>query len=270
MSLAKFEELTKTFFVISGPCVIESLSHTLKMAEWIKKIADSLKIPFIFKASFDKANRSSIDSFRGPGLHEGLEILRQVKNAFHLPILTDVHLPDQVSPVAEVADIIQIPAFLCRQTDLIVQAARSNRMVNIKKGQFVAPHDMQNVVEKCHSTGNHRLFLTERGSSFGYNNLVVDMRSFSIMNAFAPTIFDASHSVQLPGGGKVTGGDRRFIVPLAKAAVAAGAKALFIESHNEPDKALSDATNIFPVQELEALIKLLYPIYQQVQCSKKP
>src|SRR5215472_13848451 len=218
---------TGDLFLIAGPCVIESEEHALRMAEIIKGVARSLEFPFVFKASYDKANRTSVRSFRGPGLKEGLRILKKIKDELHLPVLTDVHETADVGKVAEVVDVLQIPAFLSRQTDLVVAAALSGRAVNIKKGQFVAPWDMQHAVEKCREAGNTQIFLTERGASFGYNNLVVDMRSLPIMRKFAPVIFDATHSVQLPsasenGDHTVSGGQPEFIPLLARAAVAAG------------------------------------------------
>src|SRR6202162_6254181 len=220
-------------FLIAGPCVIESEEHAIRMAEIIKGVTRALGIPFIFKASYDKANRTSIRSFRGPGIKEGLRILKKVKDEVHVPILTDVHETADVAKVAEVADILQIPAFLCRQTDLVVAAAMTDRVVNIKKGQFVSPWDMRHIVEKCRAAGNDKVFVTERGSSFGYNNLVVDMRSLAIMRKFAPVVFDATHSVQLPssaadGDHAVSGGQPEFIPVLARAAVAAGVDGVFI------------------------------------------
>src|SRR5579871_4020697 len=232
-------------FLIAGPCVIESEDHALRMAEIIKGVTRSLSVPFIFKASYDKANRTSVRSFRGPGLAEGLRILKKVKDEVHVPILTDVHQVGDVAKVAEVADVIQIPAFLCRQTDLVVAAAMTERAVNIKKGQFVSPWDMKHVVEKCRAAGNERIFVTERGSSFGYNNLVVDMRSLAIMRKFAPVVFDATHSVQLPsasgdGDHAVSGGQPEFIPLLSRAAVAAGVDGIFMEVHDNPKQARSD------------------------------
>src|ERR1700675_508037 len=220
-------------FLIAGPCVIESEDHAIRMAEIIKGVTRSLNLPFIFKASYDKANRTSLKSFRGPGLKEGLRILKKVKDEVHVPILTDVHEAGDVSTVAKVADILQIPAFLCRQTDLIVAAALSERVVNIKKGQFASPWDMKHAVEKCQASGNKRVFVTERGSSFGYNNLVVDMRALAIMRKFAPVVFDATHSVQLPSvsqedGNATSGGQPEFIPLLARAAVAAGVDGVFM------------------------------------------
>jgi 2-dehydro-3-deoxyphosphooctonate aldolase (KDO 8-P synthase) len=227
-----------SLFLIAGPCVIESEEHALRMAEIIKGVARGLEIPFIFKASYDKANRTSVRSFRGPGIKEGLRILKRIKNQLNIPILTDVHEAADVSKVAEVADVLQIPAFLSRQTDLVVAAALSGRAVNIKKGQFMSPWDMKHVVEKCRDAGNSQVFLTERGASFGYNNLVVDMRSLPVMRKFAPVVFDATHSVQLPSSqsdesGKATsGGQPEFIPVLSRAAIAAGVDGVFMEVHD--------------------------------------
>lgn len=236
---------------IAGPCVIECGEHCLFLAREIRKILGA----FVFKASFDKANRSSISSYRGPGLAEGLRILAEVKRQTGLPVLTDIHTPDQAAPAAEVCDILQIPAFLCRQTDLLVEAARTGRAVNIKKGQFVAPHDIGRAVAKAASTGNRRILLTERGSSFGYNNLVVDFRGLVIMREFGfPVVFDATHSVQLPGAqGESSGGAPQFIAPLTRAAVAVGVDGLFLEVHEDPDRALSDGANAFPLESLASL-----------------
>jgi len=250
-------------FLIAGPCVIESEDHALRMAEIIKGVTRSLDFPFIFKASYDKANRTSIRSFRGPGLKEGLRVLRRVKEQLHLPILTDVHQAADVSPVAEVADVIQIPAFLSRQTDLLVAAALSGRVVNIKKGQFMSPWDMRHAVEKCRDAGNTQVFLTERGASFGYNNLVVDMRALAIMRKFAPVVFDATHSVQLPSaqngepGATSSGGQPEFIPVLARAAVAAGVDGVFMEVHDNPKEAKSDGPNALESTKLRGLLKEL-------------
>jgi 2-dehydro-3-deoxyphosphooctonate aldolase (KDO 8-P synthase) len=249
-------------FLIAGPCVIESEDHAMFMAEVIKGVTRSLNFPFIFKASYDKANRTSMRSFRGPGLVEGLRILKKVKNEVHVPILTDVHEAADVPKVAEVADILQIPAFLCRQTDLIVAAAMSERVVNIKKGQFVSPWDMRHAVEKCRTAGNDRVFVTERGASFGYNNLVVDMRSLAIMRKFVPVVFDATHSVQLPsasadGDHAVSGGQPEFIPVLARGAVAAGVDGVFMEVHDNPKEAKSDGANALESTKLRAVLKEL-------------
>jgi len=258
---------TGNLFLIAGPCVIESEKHALFMAEVIKGVTRSLNVPFIFKASYDKANRTSIRSFRGPGLEEGLRILKKVKDEVHVPILTDVHEVGDVAKVAAVADILQIPAFLCRQTDLVVAAAMSERAVNIKKGQFVSPWDMRHVVEKCRQAGNDRVFITERGASFGYNNLVVDMRSLAIMRKFAPVVFDATHSVQLPsatsGDGDtpaVSGGQPEFIPVLSRAAVAAGVDGVFMEVHDNPKEAKSDGANALESTKLREVLKELLAI----------
>ena len=253
-------------FLIAGPCVIESEEHAIRMAEIIKGVARSLEFPFIFKASYDKANRTSVRSFRGPGLKEGLRILKKIKDELHLPVLTDVHETADVGKVAEVVDVIQIPAFLSRQTDLVVAAALSGRAVNIKKGQFVAPWDMRHAVEKCRDAGNSQVFLTERGSSFGYNNLVVDMRSLAIMRKIAPVVFDATHSVQLPssqaadGGPAVSGGQPEFIPVLARAAVAAGVDGVFMEVHDNPKEAKSDGANALESTKLRGVLKELQAV----------
>jgi 2-dehydro-3-deoxyphosphooctonate aldolase (KDO 8-P synthase) len=254
-------------FLIAGPCVIESEEHALRMAEIIKGVARSLNFPFIFKASYDKANRTSIRSYRGPGIKEGLRILRKVKDQVHIPVLTDVHQVADVAAVAEVVDVLQIPAFLCRQTDLIVAAALSGRPVNIKKGQFVSPWDMKHAVDKCRDAGNGQVFVTERGSSFGYNNLVVDMRSLTIMRKFAPVVFDATHSVQLPSSSEgdgdkpaASGGQPEFIPTLSRAAVAAGVDGVFMEVHDNPKEAKSDGTNALDTRNLRGLLKELQAV----------
>jgi 2-dehydro-3-deoxyphosphooctonate aldolase (KDO 8-P synthase) len=253
-------------FLIAGPCVIESEGHAIRMAEIIKGVARSLEFPFIFKASYDKANRTSIRSFRGPGLKEGLRILKKIKHELNLPVLTDVHETADVGKVAEVVDVLQIPAFLSRQTDLVVAAALSGRAVNIKKGQFVAPWDMQHAVEKCRDAGNTQVFVTERGAIFGYNNLVVDMRSLAIMRKFAPVVFDATHSVQLPSsqssddGPAVSGGQPEFIPLLARAAVAAGVDGIFMEVHDNPKEAKSDGANALESTKLRGVLKELLAI----------
>ncbi len=243
--------------LIAGPCVIESESHTLGIASKLKKIAAEMKIPLIFKASYDKANRSSIFSYRGPGIKKGLEILAKVKSRLELPVLTDVHTQEQASAAGQVADIIQIPAFLSRQTDLIKACALTGKPVNIKKGQFMAPGDMINAVEKARNFGNDKISLTERGVSFGYHNLVVDFRGLEIMKRTGcPVIFDATHSVQIPGGcGNKSGGDREFVMPLVKAACAVGVCALFLETHENPDKALSDGANSVDLKLLKKILK---------------
>ena len=248
--------------LIAGPCVIESRTGCLALAGKLAKLARAEKIPLIFKASYDKANRTSLKSYRGPGLIQGLEILREIKERFGLPILTDVHDKSEVAPAAAVADVLQIPAFLCRQTDLVLAAARSGRVVNIKKGQFLAPWDMQHVIAKIESTGNRRILLTERGASFGYNNLVADMRSLLIMRALGyPVIFDATHSVQLPGGaGDQSGGDGRFAPNLARAAAATGCDGIFMETHVNPTAALSDKANAIPFAALKKLWRQLIAI----------
>ncbi len=248
--------------VIAGPCVIESRDHCLSMAEKLKSVFSKVGIPFIFKSSFDKANRTSIHSFRGLKIDEGLKILDEVKKQFGIPVLTDIHLPEQALPVSEVTDIIQIPAFLCRQTDLLVAAGETGACVNIKKGQFVAPTDMKNIIEKIQSTGNRKILVTERGANFGYNNLVADMRSIPIMQEFGfPVIFDATHSVQRPSGlGNASGGDREMIPVLARAAVAAGCDGVFMEIHDNVENARSDAASQWPLQEAETLIKQLINI----------
>ncbi len=257
-------------FLIAGPCVIESEKHAIFMAEVIKGVTRSLNVPFIFKASYDKANRTSIHSFRGPGLAEGLRILKKVKDEVHVPVLTDVHEKDDVAKVAEVADILQIPAFLCRQTDLLLAAAMTDRAINIKKGQFVSPWDMRHAVDKCRSAGNDRIFVTERGSSFGYNNLVVDMRSLAIMRKFAPVVFDATHSVQLPSASHgdddraVSGGQPEFIPILARAAVAAGVDGVFMEVHDNPKEAKSDGPNALESTKLRGLLKELWALQRAV------
>ena len=265
-----------TLFLIAGPCVIESEEHALFMAEVIKGVTRSLSIPFIFKASYDKANRTSIKSYRGPGLTEGLRILKKVKDEVQVPVLTDVHEAADVIKVADVADVLQSPAFLCRQTDLVVAAAESGRAVNIKKGQFVSPWDMKHAVEKCRATGNHKVFVTERGSSFGYNNLVVDMRSLSIMRRFAPVVFDATHSVQLPSASHgdddqppASGGQPEFIPVLARAAVAAGVDGVFLEVHNNPKAALSDGANALESTKLRGVLKELLAVQKALDVVHK-
>ena len=246
-------------FLIAGPCVIESEAHARKMAERVARIAADCGVPYIFKASYDKANRSSVKAFRGPGLKEGLRILAKIKSDLHLPTLTDIHESAQAQSAAEVCDILQIPAFLARQTDLLLAAGKTGRIVNVKKPQFVSPWDMANVVEKIASTGNTDIIITERGSSFGYQNLVVDMRSFPILQKLGyPVVFDVTHSVQLPGGkGHASGGQPEFIEHLARAGVAAGIDGIFLETHDNPSEALSDGANALPLSQLPALLKRL-------------
>lgn len=252
--------------LISGPCVIESEEHTLRTAQKLKEITASLPIRLIFKASYDKGNRSSIHSFRGPGLQEGLRILEKVQKELDLPVTTDIHSPEEAVAAGQVCDIIQIPAFLCRQTDLVIASAKASRAVSVKKGQFMAPWDMQNVTEKISHCGNDNILLIDRGTTFGYNNLVSDMRSIPIMQGFGfPVCFDASHSVQLPGGlGSSSGGQRQFIPTLAQASIAAGANCIFMESHPSPAEAKSDSATVFDLKELPALLHKLIAIYQVV------
>src|SRR5216684_3255560 len=246
-------------FLIAGPCVIESEVHARAMAEKIAKIASDADMPYIFKASYDKANRSSLKGFRGPGLKEGLRILGKIKSELKVPILTDIHDASQAEPAAEVCDVLQIPAFLARQTDLLIAAGKTGRIINIKKGQFLSPWDMGNVAEKVASTGNTKILLTERGASFGYQNLVVDMRSFPIMQRTGyPVVFDVTHSVQLPGGqGHASGGQPEFIEPLARAGVAAGVDGIFLETHDNPAAAISDGANALPLSQLAGLLARL-------------
>ena len=254
------------FFLIAGPCVIENIELTALIAEDLKKVTARLDIPFIFKASFDKANRSSSHSFRGPGINEGLSILAEVKNTTGVKLISDIHLPEQAPVAAKTLDIIQIPAFLCRQTDLIHAACATGKPVNIKKGQFLSPAECRNILVKALESGNENVCITERGSSFGYNNLVVDFRSIPILQEMGtPVVFDATHSVQLPGGALTSsGGDRKFIPTLARAAMAAGANGLFMETHPDPDKALCDGPNSMPLEQMEALLTQLVAIRKAV------
>ncbi len=248
--------------LIAGPCVIEDETSLFHAAEKLKGISEELDIPLVFKASYDKANRSSVDAYRGPGLDKGLSLLRKVKERFDVPLLSDVHRFEEIGPASEVLDVIQVPAFLCRQTDFLVEVARSGKVVNIKKGQFMAPWDMKNVIGKVESAGNNQIMLTERGASFGYNNLVTDMRALPIMRSFGyPVVFDATHSVQLPGGmGAASGGQREFVAPLARAAVAAGIDALFMEVHEDPDRALCDGPNSVALDDIKSLLTKLKDI----------
>jgi len=256
-------ETNSGLFLIAGPCVIENEQHVFSLAQKLKTITSSRSIPFIFKASFDKANRSSLRSYRGPGLTQGLNILAKVKKEFQVPIISDIHEPGQAQPAAEVLDIIQIPAFLCRQTDLIVAAAQTGKPLNLKKGQFLSPYEMRNVIDKALSQGNHNLILTERGTCFGYHNLVVDMRSIAIMKQWGfPVVIDASHSVQRPGGqGDSSGGEAQFIPTIARAGLAAGADGVFLEVHDQPSQALSDGPNSWPLSELPRLLDELQELY---------
>ncbi len=253
--------------LFGGPCVIESEEFTLKMAAGIKQVCDHLGINFVFKSSFDKANRTSINSFRGYTIEEGLRILQRVKDELDVPLVTDIHLPEQAAIAAEVVDILQIPAFLCRQTDLLVAAAATGKAINVKKGQFLAPWDMKNVVTKLESCGNNRIMLTERGTSFGYNTLVVDFRSLPQMRALGyPVVFDATHSVQMPGGqGNKSGGQREFVPYLARAAAAIGIDALFMEIHEDPDRALSDGPNMIPLSQLETVLKSILNVRNSLE-----
>ncbi len=253
--------------LIAGPCVIESEGHAMKMAERLTKIAAKAKVPLVFKASYDKANRSSLSSFRGPGLAGGLEILRKIKARFRVPVLTDIHEPDQARAAAEVCDVLQVPAFLSRQTDLLTAAGKTGCVVNLKKGQFLSPWEMANAVAKVKSTGNNKVIITERGVSFGYNNLVVDMRSFPILaKTGCPVIFDVTHSVQLPGGqGHASGGQPEFIEPLARAGTAVGVDGIFLEVHDRPERALSDGSNALRLDRLPELLAKLKPIAKLVR-----
>lgn len=253
-------------FLIAGPCVIEDEKSLFQTARTLKQITDRLNIPFIFKTSYDKANRLSIRSYRGPGLHKGLEILARLKKELKLLILSDVHSAEEVEPAAEILDVIQIPALLSRQTDLIMKAAKTGKPINLKKGQFLAPWDIKNVIEKITSTGNHNIILTERGTSFGYNNLISDMRSIPIMKTFGyPIVYDATHSVQLPGGaGHKSSGQREFLSILARSAVAAGSDGIFMEVHHNPDKALCDGPNMLNLKEVPVLLKTLQQIHKVV------
>ncbi len=270
MKLCGFEAGSdRPFFLIAGPCVVESEQLAIDTAGELKALASGLGIPFIYKSSFDKANRSSIGSFRGPGLAEGLRILSEVKRQIDVPLLTDVHEDTPFSEVAEVVDVLQTPAFLCRQTNFILKVAGQGRPVNIKKGQFLSPWEMKNVVDKARSTGNDQIMVCERGFSFGYNNLVSDMRALAIMRECdAPVVFDATHSVQLPGGrGNASGGQREFIPVLARAAVAAGVAGVFMETHPDPDSALSDGPNAWPLQRMRALLSVMKRLDEAVKAQ---
>ena len=267
LKLRDFEIGGDKLTILAGPCAIESMDVLDETAQGLKEITNKLGINYVFKSSFDKANRSSITSFRGPGMEKGLDMLSQIKSKYDLPIVTDIHTPDQAKPASEVADILQIPAFLCRQTDLLVAAAKTGKIVNIKKGQFLAPEQMGPLVKKVEDSGNNNIMLTDRGTSFGYNNLVVDFRGISIMQSFGyPVVFDATHSVQLPGAnGTSSGGDRRFVPPLAKAAMAVGANVLFFEVHPDPDKALCDGANMIALKDAEELFRNCKEIFELVR-----
>jgi len=253
--------------LIAGPCVIESEAHALRMAARLVKIAAAAKVPLIFKASYDKANRSSLHSYRGPGMRAGLAVLHKIKERFGVPVVTDIHEPSQAAAAAEVCDVLQVPAFLSRQTDLLLAAGRTGRVVNLKKGQFLSPWDMGNAVEKVRSTGNHKVMVTERGTSFGYHNLVVDVRAFPILaKTGCPVVFDVTHSVQLPGGkGTASGGQPEFIEPLARAGCAAGGDGIFVEVHDKPSRARSDGSNALPLERLPALLAMLTQIARLVR-----
>lgn len=259
------------FVLIAGPCVIESKQRALAIGKKLKSITERLNVPFIFKASYDKANRTSIDSFRGPGLVDGLKILSEIKSQLNVPVLSDVHSMEEVDRAAEVLDIIQIPAFLCRQTDLVVKAARTGKIVNVKKGQFLAPWDMKSVVKKIEHAGGNKILLTERGVSFGYNNLVTDFKSLDVMRGFGyPVVFDATHSVQQPGGlGHASGGNSEYIPLLSRCAIAAGCDGLFMETHPDPSKALSDGPNMVPLNQMESLLKQLTAIDRVIKGNSK-
>ena len=267
LKLKNFEIGGDKLTILAGPCAIESIDVMRKTAEGLKKVCEKLDINYVFKSSYDKANRSSINSYRGLGMEKGLEMLAQIKKEFELPIVTDIHTPDQAEIVAEVADILQIPAFLCRQTDLLVAAAKTGKIVNIKKGQFLAPQQMKSLVKKVEDSGNRQIMLTDRGVSFGYNNLVSDFRSIPIMKEFGyPVVFDATHSVQMPGSnGDSTGGDRRFVPVLANCAMAAGADVLFFEVHPDPDNALCDGPNMLYLKDAENVFAKCKEIFEIIK-----
>ena len=267
IKLKDFEIGGNKLTILAGPCAIESQEILDETAQGLKEITQNLGINFVFKSSFDKANRTSINSFRGPGLEKGLEMLAKVKEKFDLPIVTDIHTPDQAAIAAQVADILQIPAFLCRQTDLLVAAAKTGKIINIKKGQFLAPEQMESLIKKVEDSGNSNILVTDRGTTFGYNNLVVDFRGIPIMHNFGyPVVFDATHSVQLPGAnGACSGGDRRFVPVLAKAAMAAGAKVLFFEVHPNPDSAKCDGPNMIALKDAKELFSICKKIFEVVQ-----
>ena len=262
-----FGDFSQSFVLLAGPCVLEGRDHALKMAESILKIAEKMGIPFVFKSSYDKANRSSISSYRGPGIDKGLDILSEIREEFDIPVISDVHSPEQALKAGEVLDIVQIPAFLSRQTDLVVAAGETGKIVNVKKGQFLSPGEMKNVIKKIESTGNNKILLTERGSCFGYNKLVVDMTSLSKMRELGyPVVFDATHSVQLPGkAGDSSGGEREYAPVLARAAVAAGIDALFLEVHDNPLQAGSDSATVLPLDKLEEVLTQVFVIDEKMR-----
>lgn len=267
IKLNNFEIGGDKLTILAGPCAIESQSVLDETAKELKRICEKLDINYVFKSSFDKANRSSIDSFRGPGMEKGLEMLAEIKSKYKLPIVTDIHTPEQAEPVSKVADILQIPAFLCRQTDLLVSAGKTGKIINIKKGQFLAPQQMKTLIKKVEDVGNHNIMLTDRGTSFGYNNLVVDFRGIPIMKEFGyPVVMDATHSVQTPGSnGTSTGGDRRFVPELAKASMAVGADVLFFEVHPDPDNALCDGPNMLALKDAENVFSICKEIFEVVR-----
>ena len=258
-------------YIIAGPCVIESEDIVFSTAERLKQICKRLGLPLLFKSSYDKANRTSLNSYRGPGIDKGLKILSDVRSKFNIPVISDIHSVDEVKPASQVLDALQIPAFLCRQTDLILSASRTGKPVNVKKGQFLSPWDVKNIIDKFTSTGNQNLFITERGTSFGYNNLVVDFRGLPIMRSLGyPVIFDVTHSLQLPGGqGSCSGGQREFAEPFVRAAVAAGVDGLFMEVHPEPDKALCDGPNMIKLNDMEKILAIVKVIDELIRGSSK-
>lgn len=268
--MAGFFTNKDSLIIIAGPCVIEDEERTFYIAERLKEICSKVGLTFIFKSSYDKANRTSLSSYRGPGIEKGLRILSDVKSRLNVPVISDIHSVDEIRPASEVLDILQIPAFLCRQTDLVIKASETGKPVNIKKGQFLAPWDVKNIIEKFISTGNHNLMITERGTSFGYNNLVVDFRAFPIMRSYGyPVIFDVTHSLQLPGGkGICSGGQREFAEPLARAAIACGVDGLFMEVHPKPEKALCDGPNMIRLDDVEEMLVVVKEIHRIIQKQK--
>jgi len=272
MVVKEFFTKRNNLFIIAGPCVIEAEDMVYEIARRLKEICHKLKLPFVFKSSYDKANRTSLKSYRGPGITKGLRILQDVKEKFSIPVLTDVHSPEEARVAAEVVDILQIPAFLCRQTDLVIATSETGKPTNIKKGQFLAPWDVEPIIEKFISTGNQQIMITERGTSFGYNNLIVDIRGIPLMRSFGyPVFFDMTHSLQLPGEkGSCSGGQREFADPLARAAVAAGADGLFMEVHHEPEKALCDSSTMIPLNSLEEMLNPIKVIHEVINRISSP